>query len=72
MTARLRAALVRGIGAKQDLPSAAFDLLGRFVERLPDSSIDDVLASYAMLRRCARFNEQDTGTGLAFRGLKPP
>jgi 2-methylcitrate dehydratase PrpD len=43
------AALVRGIGAQQDLPSTAFDLLERFVEQLPDGSIDDVLASYALL-----------------------
>jgi 2-methylcitrate dehydratase PrpD len=43
------AALVRGIGAQQDLPSTAFDLLERFVEQLPDSTIDDVLASYAVL-----------------------
>jgi hypothetical protein len=27
----------------------AFDLLEKFVEQLPDGSIDDVLASYAML-----------------------
>jgi 2-methylcitrate dehydratase PrpD len=43
------AALVRDIGAQQDLPSTAFDRLERFVEQLPDSSIDDVLASYAGL-----------------------
>jgi 2-methylcitrate dehydratase PrpD len=43
------AALVRGIGAQQDLPSTAFDLLEKFVEQLPDSSIDDVLASYAVV-----------------------
>jgi 2-methylcitrate dehydratase PrpD len=43
------ATLVRGIGEKQDLPLLAFDLLERFVEQLPDSSIDDVLASYGML-----------------------
>jgi 2-methylcitrate dehydratase PrpD len=43
------AALVRGIGAQQDLPSTAFDLLERFVEQLPDSSIGDVLASYDVL-----------------------
>ena len=41
--------LVRGIGAKQDLPSLAFDLLEKFLEQLPDGSIDDVLACYAML-----------------------
>ena len=40
---------VRGIGVKQDLPPLAFDLLERFVEQLPDGSIDDVLASYGML-----------------------
>jgi 2-methylcitrate dehydratase PrpD len=43
------AALVRGTGVRQDLPSAAFDLLERFVEQLPDGSIEDVLASFAML-----------------------
>jgi len=43
------AALVRGIGVRQDLPSRVFDLIERFVEQLPDSSIEDVLASFAML-----------------------
>jgi len=43
------ATLVRDIGVKQDLPPRAFDLLERFVEQLPDSAIDDVLASYGML-----------------------
>src|SRR5215472_2760243 len=43
------AALVRGIGVRQDLPSTAFDLIERFVEQLPDSSIEDVLASFTML-----------------------
>jgi 2-methylcitrate dehydratase PrpD len=43
------ATLVRGIGAKQGLPLPVFDLLEKFVEQLPDGSIDDVLASYAML-----------------------
>jgi len=42
-------ALVRRVGAEQDLPSRAFDLLERFVEQLPDGSLDDVLASFAML-----------------------
>jgi hypothetical protein len=41
--------LVRGIGVNQDLPSLAFDLLEKFVEQLPDGSIDDVLASHGML-----------------------
>jgi 2-methylcitrate dehydratase PrpD len=47
--------LVRRIGREEDVPPAAFDRLERFVERLPNASLDDVLGSFAMLgqRRAA-------------------
>lgn len=43
--------LVRRIGAEQNVPPAAFDLLERFVDRLPTGSLDDVLQSFRMLER---------------------
>ena len=48
-------ALVRRIGEEQRVPAAAFDRLEAFVDRLPNASIDEVLASFAMLmpRRAA-------------------
>jgi hypothetical protein len=42
-------ALARRISAEQDLLSTAFDLIERSVEQLPVNSIDEVLASFAML-----------------------
>lgn len=41
--------LVRRIGAEQDVPMAAFDRLEAFVDRLPKTSIDDVLAAFAKI-----------------------
>jgi 2-methylcitrate dehydratase PrpD len=42
-------ALVRRIGKEQGVPSKAFDLVGGFVNRLPDAEIDDVLSSFGTL-----------------------
>jgi 2-methylcitrate dehydratase PrpD len=42
-------ALVRRIGGEQRVPAAAFDRLEAFVDCLPNASIDEVLASFAML-----------------------
>jgi 2-methylcitrate dehydratase PrpD len=42
-------ALVRRIGREEGVPSAAFDRLERFVDRLPNAALDDVLGSFAML-----------------------
>lgn len=41
--------LVRRIGIEQDVPMAAFDRLEAFVDRLPMTSIDEVLASFALI-----------------------
>jgi 2-methylcitrate dehydratase PrpD len=41
--------LVRRIGREEDVPAAAFDRLERFVDRLPDASLDDVIGSFALL-----------------------
>jgi 2-methylcitrate dehydratase PrpD len=41
--------LVRRIGAEQNVPSVAFDRLEAFVDRWPTSSIEEVLAAFAML-----------------------
>jgi hypothetical protein len=60
--------LVRGIGAKQDLPLLTFDLLAKFVEQLPDGSVDDVLASYARLPAVARVDAWAVGSR---SGLEP-
>jgi 2-methylcitrate dehydratase PrpD len=48
-------ALVRRIGREEGVPAAAFDRLERFVDRLPNASLDDVLTSFASLgqRRAA-------------------
>ncbi len=43
--------LVRRIGVEQDVPMAAFDRLESFVDRLPQGSIDDVLAAFASIDR---------------------
>jgi hypothetical protein len=43
--------LVRRTGKQERVPAAAFDLLERFVERLPGGSLDDVLASFAMIEQ---------------------
>jgi 2-methylcitrate dehydratase PrpD len=47
--------LVRRIGIEQGVPSLAFDMLERFVERLPEGSLDDVLDAFRLpeLRRAA-------------------
>ena len=42
-------ALVRRIGREEAVPTAAFDRLERFVERLPNAALDDVLSSFGML-----------------------
>ena len=34
---------------EQNVPPEAFDLIERFVDRLPDGSLDDVLQSFRML-----------------------
>ena len=41
--------LVRRVGAEQNVPAVAFDRLEAFVDRWPASSIDEVLAAFAML-----------------------
>ena len=41
--------LIRRIGAEQNVPAVAFDRLEAFVDRWPASSIDEVLAAFAML-----------------------
>ena len=47
--------LVRRIGEEQHVPAQAFDSLERFVDRLPDGTIDDVLGAFRLLelRRAA-------------------
>lgn len=47
-------ALVRRIGAEQRVPAEAYDLVERFVSRLPDADIGDVLAAFRMLPGAAR------------------
>jgi hypothetical protein len=42
-------ALVRRIGVEQGVPSQAFDMLERFVDRLPDGTIEDVIAAFRLL-----------------------
>lgn len=42
-------ALVRRIGTEQGVPDQAFDMLERFVDRLPDGTIEDVLGAYHLL-----------------------
>jgi 2-methylcitrate dehydratase PrpD len=42
-------ALVRRIGTEQSVPDQAFDMLERFVDRLPDGTIEDVLGAYHLL-----------------------
>jgi hypothetical protein len=41
--------LVRRIGVEQGVPPQAFDMLERFVDRLPDGSIEDVLGAFRLL-----------------------
>jgi 2-methylcitrate dehydratase PrpD len=41
--------LVRRIGAEEKVPSSAYDLLERFVERLPNGSLEEVFTSFAMI-----------------------
>ncbi len=41
--------LVRRIGVEQSVPPQAFDMLERFVDRLPDGTIDDVLGAFRLL-----------------------
>lgn len=41
--------LVRRVGAETALPTSAYDRLERFVDRLPEGDIGDVLASFAEL-----------------------
>jgi len=41
--------LVRRIGNEQNVPQKAFDLIEQFVDKLPDSSLDDVLESFRMV-----------------------
>ncbi|MFN0317346.1 MAG: MmgE/PrpD family protein [Burkholderiales bacterium] len=43
--------LVRGIGAEEGVPAGAFDILERFVERLPGGTIDDVIESFAAIEQ---------------------
>jgi 2-methylcitrate dehydratase PrpD len=43
--------LVRRTGMQEKVPAAAFDLLERFIERLPGGSLDDVFASFAMIEQ---------------------
>lgn len=48
-------ALVRRIGADENVPAPAFDRIEAFVERLPNGAIDEVIASFAppIARRAA-------------------
>lgn len=41
--------LVRRVGAEQGVPTQAFDMLERFVDRLPNGSIGDVLGAFRLL-----------------------
>jgi hypothetical protein len=47
--------LVRRIGVEQGVPPQAFDLVERFVDRLPEGTIEDVLRAFQTLepRRAA-------------------
>ena len=44
-------AMLRRIGAEQDVPMAAYDRLEAFVARLPDADIGEVIAAFALLPR---------------------
>ena len=46
-------ALVRRIGAEEGVPSAAYDRVEAFVSALPNASIADVMAAFALLPRHA-------------------
>ncbi len=46
--------LVRRIGREQGVPAQAFDAIERFVDRLPDSALSDVLGSFRLLERARR------------------
>jgi 2-methylcitrate dehydratase PrpD len=43
--------LVRRVGAEENVPPAAFDLLEQFVERLPGGTLDDVIGSFGMIEQ---------------------
>jgi 2-methylcitrate dehydratase PrpD len=43
-------ALVRRIGRETDVPMAAYDRIAGFARGLPDTSVDEVLAAFALLR----------------------
>lgn len=43
--------LVRRIGAEENVPSAAYDLMEQFADRLPNGSVDDVIASFATIEQ---------------------
>lgn len=43
--------LVRRIGGEENVPATAYDLIERFVDRLPAGSIDDVIASFATIEQ---------------------
>ena len=45
------AAMLRRIGAEQEVPMAAFELLEAFVDRLPTGDIGEVLAAFALMPR---------------------
>ncbi|MFN3746972.1 MAG: hypothetical protein ACK4TL_19925, partial [Hyphomicrobiaceae bacterium] len=42
-------ALVRRVGAEQGVPLQAFDMLERFIDRLPDGTLEDVLGAFSLL-----------------------
>ena len=46
--------LVRRIGAEQQVPAAAYDLIERFVSRLPDAALTDVLNAFQLLPGAAK------------------
>jgi hypothetical protein len=46
--------LIRRVGAESGVSSSCFDRLERFADRLPDGSIEDVLACFAELPRPAK------------------
>jgi 2-methylcitrate dehydratase PrpD len=47
-------AMLRRIGGEEDVPMSAFDRLERFVERLPQGSIDDVISVFTLAPSQAR------------------
>jgi hypothetical protein len=47
-------AMLRRIGAEEGVPMSAFDRLERFVERLPQGSIEDAISVFKLAPSQAR------------------